>query len=157
SPGIGQAGASEDSSPGDPPIYQGASSMPFRFPRLAGLGTRLCLVAFLAAVGFALLAAGNAENAPAAANPTAPAGDAQAQPANAQIPANHIVRQGFPAAKADANELSKSDTAWEIEWDLTNPDNQPVMPPGTVLRIRSAKFMWKNKNGQPQWITVARM
>src|SRR5213593_2138875 len=110
-----------------------------------------CLVGFLVALGLTLLAAGKAKNTSVAAQPAAPATDEPAQPADDPNPPNHIVRQGFPAAKADPTDLTKSDTAWEIEWDLTNPDNQPMMPPGTVLRIRSAKFMWKNKAGQPQW------
>ena len=42
--------------------------------------------------------------------------------------------QGFPAAKADANDLKKSETAWEIEWELTHPENRPFFPPGSMLR-----------------------
>jgi primary-amine oxidase len=68
-----------------------------------------------------------------------------------------VVRQGFPGATADPNDLTKSDTAWEVEWELTHPDNRPMYPPGSVLRIRSAKFMWKDRTGKPQWVTVARM
>jgi hypothetical protein len=69
----------------------------------------------------------------------------------------HTVRQGFPAASFEANDLAKCDTAWEIEWDLTHPNNRPYGPPGSVFRIRSAKFMWKDRTGKPQWITVVRM
>jgi Cu2+-containing amine oxidase len=32
-----------------------------------------------------------------------------------------------------------------------------MAPPGSVLRIKSARFMWKDKLGKPQWIIVARM
>src|SRR5437667_4882086 len=35
----------------------------------------------------------------------------------------NVVRQGFPAAKADPADLAKSDTAWEIEWDISNADD----------------------------------
>ncbi len=69
----------------------------------------------------------------------------------------HTVRQGFPAAAFDGYDLTKCDTAWEIEWDLTHPNNRPYSPPGSVFRIRSAKFMWKDRTGKPQWITVVRM
>jgi len=72
-------------------------------------------------------------------------------------PATNVVRQGFPVATADPNDLTKSETAWEIEWELTHPQNKPFFPPGSVLRIKSAKFMWKNKLGKPQWIVAARM
>jgi hypothetical protein len=74
-----------------------------------------------------------------------------------QAPISQIVRQGFPAGKADPNDLTKSDSGWEIEWDLTDPNNTPHMPPGVTMRIHSAKFMWKDKSDKPQWITVARM
>jgi hypothetical protein len=69
----------------------------------------------------------------------------------------NIVRQGFPAATADPGDPTRSDSAWEIEWDLTHPTNRPFMPPGCTFRIRSAKFMWKDKSGKPHWIVVARM
>src|SRR5437588_12340745 len=127
--------------------------MPSPYGRLANS----CLVGFLVALGLTLLAAGKAKNTSVAAQPAAPATDETAQPADAPNPPNHIVRQGFPAAKADPNDLTKSDTAWEIEWDLTHPFNRPSYPPGSRLRIRNAKFMWKDKNGKPQWIVVARM
>jgi hypothetical protein len=83
----------------------------------------------------------------------------QAQPAAAPAaaPPSNIVRQGFPAAQADPSDLTKSDTAWEVEWELTHPNNRPLTPPGSTLRIKSARFMWKDKYGKPQWITVARM
>jgi hypothetical protein len=73
------------------------------------------------------------------------------------VAGGNVVRQGFPAGQADSQDLAKSETAWEIEWELTNPDNRPYYPPGCTLRIKSAKFMWKDKAGKPQWLTVARM
>jgi len=69
----------------------------------------------------------------------------------------NVVRQGFPAATFDPEDLTKSETAWEVEWELSHPQNRPMAPPGSVLRIRNAKFMWKDRTGKPQWITVARM
>jgi hypothetical protein len=74
----------------------------------------------------------------------------------ANFPPN-VVKQGFPAARFDPAEPEKSDTAWEIEWELTHPDNRTWFPPGTVMRIKSAKFMWKDRTGKPQWMTVVRM
>jgi hypothetical protein len=114
---------------------------------------------FFAVVGVALLVMDDSRLAPIRAEPLAPQSDEQpANAAGAQTPAaTNIVRQGFPAAKADPNNLAKSDTAWEVEWELTNPLNQPLYPPGCALRIKSAKFMWKDKLGKPQWIVVARM
>jgi hypothetical protein len=75
-------------------------------------------------------------------------------------PANYptdVVRQGFPAAGFDPADPTKSDTFWEVEWELTHPENKTWLPPGSVPRIRSAKFMWKDKSGRPQWVTVVRM
>ena len=69
----------------------------------------------------------------------------------------NTVKQGFPAARFDPAEPERSDTAWEVEWELTHPLNRPFYPPGSILRIKSAKFMWKDRTGKPQWITVARM
>src|SRR5262249_25680099 len=60
-------------------------------------------------------------------------------------------------AAADPNDLTKSETGWEIEWELTHPDNRPFSPPGSMLRIRTAKFMWHDRQGKPQWVVVARM
>jgi hypothetical protein len=83
-----------------------------------------------------------------------------------------VVRQGFPAGKADATDLSKSDTAWEIEWTITSPDNgyfDPKAPrkdkekgkivirhkaPSSVLAIRSARFMYKDRHGKTRWVNV---
>jgi hypothetical protein len=119
--------------------------------------TRLLgLLAGLAAL--AVLAARDRGEAPARAQPAAR--DAARPPAAAageQTPLTNLVRQGFPAAEADANDPTKSETAWEVEWELTHPDNRPMTPPGSVLRIKNAKFMWKDRAGKPQWVTVARM
>jgi len=76
--------------------------------------------------------------------------------ADAPVPSN-VVRQGFPAAGYDPADVTKSETAWEVEWELTHPTNKPYFPPGSVLRIKSAKFMWRDRTGKPQWVTVARM
>jgi hypothetical protein len=72
------------------------------------------------------------------------------------FPAN-VVKHGFPTARFDPAEPEKSDSAWEIEWELTHPENRPWFPPGSVLRIKSAKFMWKDRSGKPHWVTVVRM
>jgi hypothetical protein len=69
----------------------------------------------------------------------------------------NLVRQGFPAAKCDPDDLERSDTAWEIDWTITNPDNAPKKKntkPSSVLAIRSAKFMFKNAAGKVCWFTV---
>ena len=111
----------------------------------------------LVAVSF--LAGANSERAPIATTTAQPPVGAQNQvePGDAQNPAEHVVRQGFPAAKFDGKDFTKCDTGWEVEWELTRPYNRPVMAPGTTMRIRSAKFTWKDKAGKQQWITVARM
>ncbi|MFL5339121.1 MAG: hypothetical protein ACJ8F7_03055, partial [Gemmataceae bacterium] len=72
-------------------------------------------------------------------------------------PPTQIVKQGFPAGKFDPAHPELSDSAWEIEWELTHPRNQPPAPPGSMLRIKSAKFMFKDRAGKPQWITMVRM
>lgn len=77
--------------------------------------------------------------------------------APAPAPKTNIVRQGFPVAAADSGDLTKSETAWEVEWELTHPENRPSFPPGSTLRIKSAKFMWKDREGKPRWAVVARM
>ena len=69
----------------------------------------------------------------------------------------NLVRQGFPAAKADPADLEKSDTAWEIDWTITNPDNgseKKKTKPSSVLAIRSARFMFKDAAGKARWFTV---
>jgi hypothetical protein len=107
--------------------------------------------------GCLLLFAGSFRERPVSAEPAAPQPEQQIPAADGQeTPSTNIVRQGFPAAQADPNDLTKSETAWEIEWELTHPVNKPLYPPGSVLRIRSAKFMWKDRSGKPQWIVVAR-
>jgi hypothetical protein len=116
------------------------------------------VLGLLAVIGFAVLLVVNSKEAPIQAEPMSRLVP-QPAPAAARGPEGeaNIVRQGFPAAKADPNDLTKSDSAWEIEWELTHPDNRPMYPPGSVLRIKSAKFMWKDREGKPQWIMVARM
>ena len=37
--------------------------------------------------------------------------------ADAPVPSN-IVRQGFPAAGYDPEDVTKSESAWEVEWEL---------------------------------------
>jgi len=68
----------------------------------------------------------------------------------------NVVRQGFPAAKADSADLTKSDTAWEIEWEIARPDNSgnKRSTPASVLLIRSARFMFKDDKGEPRWFSV---
>jgi primary-amine oxidase len=125
--------------------------------RLAHAGARGRILVCLAAAGLAALSASDSGKAPAWAESLVPGVDEPPAPAGTQAPAGNTVRQGFPAAKADLKDLTKSESAWEVEWELTHPDNQPMYPPGSVLRIRSAKFMWKDRTGKPQWVVVARM
>ena len=70
----------------------------------------------------------------------------------------NVVRQGFPAGKADRNDVTKSDSAWEIEWDITNPANVSGSlfnrSPSSVLVIRSAKYMFKDSAGKVRWFGV---
>jgi len=92
----------------------------------------------------------------AAGSPAAPAAPVLSAAQPAPDANRNVVRQGFPAAKADAQDLTKSDTAWEIEWDLTSKDNnEQGKDPGSVLRIVSAKFMFKDRNKQAKWVKVA--
>jgi hypothetical protein len=114
------------------------------------------IVGCLMAVGLAVLLAGDSGKTPIHAEPLESLETEPPMPPPAGEQPN-IVRQGFPAAKFNPADLTKSETAWEIEWDLTHPNNQPMYPPGSVFRIRSAKFMWKDRAGKPQWVTVARM
>jgi hypothetical protein len=81
----------------------------------------------------------------------------KAPPRNGQNFPPNVVKQGFPAARYDPAQPEKSDTAWEIEWELTHPENKTWYPPGSVMRIKSARFMWKDRAGQPRWMTVVRM
>jgi len=87
-------------------------------------------------------------------------------------PDRNVVRQGFPAGKVDPTDLTKSDTAWEIDWTITSPDNGYLDPkakkkdkdkgkfiirnkaPSSVLAIRSAKFMYKDRHGKARWVSV---
>ena len=80
-------------------------------------------------------------------------------PTEAAAKPAQFVRQGFPARSADPADPTKSDTAWEIEWDITNARNGPPnysFVSSSILAIRSAKFMYKDRSGQPRWITPAR-
>ena len=109
-----------------------------------------CLVLFASAAVIAVVASHSPEP------------QVQAQPPRRQRPPEppptaptvNIIRQGFPAAQADSADLTKSESAWEIEWELTHAHNRPMTPPGCVLRIKSAKYMWKDRTGKPQWVTV---
>jgi hypothetical protein len=111
-----------------------------------------CRVGFVGIAALVAIAAmgRHVEENPVQSDPIAPPAGEQSSPPN-------TVRQGFPAAKADPNDLTKSETAWEIVWELTHPQNKPPYPPGCTLRIKSAKFMWKDRTGKPQWVVVARM
>jgi hypothetical protein len=95
-----------------------------------------------------------------AAQPLQPAAESNTVSTPApEPPKANIVRQGFPAGIADPKNLKKSDTAWEIEWTITNPDNKPGgmnRTPASVLAIRQAKFMYKDRNGRPRWISVVK-
>ena len=68
----------------------------------------------------------------------------------------NVLRQGFPAGKADPMDVTKSDSAWHIEWDITSPDNGSgkSSKPSSVLAIRSAKYMFKDGQGNVRWFTV---
>ena len=111
-------------------------------------------VAGLTTTALALLAFGPT------AEPLAPASQPDPNPnrtaPGAQLPPN-TVRQGFPAARYDPESPERCDTCWEVEWELTHPLNKAYYPPGSVLRIKSAKFMWKDKTGTARWVTVVRM
>jgi primary-amine oxidase len=67
----------------------------------------------------------------------------------------NIVRQGFPAAKGDPMDITRSDTAWEIEWDITNT-SEKGRSSSMVLAIRSARFMFKDTSGKVHWFTVVK-
>ena len=82
-------------------------------------------------------------------------------PPRPKVPANtlpsNVVKQGFPAASYDPANPEASESAWEVEWELTHPENRTWYPPGSVPRIKSAKFLCKDKAGKPRWTTVVRM
>jgi hypothetical protein len=86
-----------------------------------------------------------------------PKGPGPKMPGGRQI--GGTVLQGFPAAKANPKQIATSETAWKIEWTITNPQNAlpgKKRPPSSVLAIPSAQFMYKDRTGKPRWITVAR-
>jgi hypothetical protein len=69
----------------------------------------------------------------------------------------NVLRQGFPAGKPEAGDLTKCETGWEIEWEITNADNgsgKKWSSPSSVLAIRSAKYMFKDAAGKMHWFTV---
>jgi hypothetical protein len=115
-------------------------------PAAAGLLTLL-----VGACGFALWF-----SRPARVEAIRPDRQPEAEPA---VATGNVVRQGFPARSADPADLTKSETAWEIEWDITNPRNGPPnysFLSSSVLAIRSAKFLYKDRTGQPRWIQPVR-
>src|SRR3954468_20861971 len=135
----------------------------FRHGRIGRTGTMsiavrrvtLPLCALVAGYGLALLFPGGPRGARATPLvPQPPADEPSPPPAAAKT---NVVRQGFPAANSNSEDLTKNETAWEVEWELTHPENRPVFPPGSIFRIKSAKFMWKDRTGKPHWVTVARM
>lgn len=81
-----------------------------------------------------------------------------ATPAPQATADERIVWQGFPARTSDRATPARSDTGWLVEWDITSPTNgeRMSMPPSSVLRIVSAVFMYKDRTGQPRWVTVAK-
>lgn len=122
------------------------------FTRLGAFGAGVLLTA---AVGWLVTDRGSAVPAAPSASAQDPPPGAK-QPGESNLPPN-TVRQGFPAATFDPEAPERSDTCWEVEWELTHPQNRVFLPPGSVPRIKSAKFMWKDKTGAPQWVTVVRM
>src|SRR5262245_54409546 len=93
---------------------------------------RASVLGLFALVGAALPAVGDAGKSPVRAEPRAP----QPQPvvpADAPPPGSNVVRHGFPAASFDPDDPTKSETAWEVEWELTHPMNKPYLPPGSAL------------------------
>jgi hypothetical protein len=118
-------------------------------PRAYGRSTGLVVVAALGLLAFNPVG-----------EPSSPAGQPfpapkRAEPA-AKFPPN-TVKQGFPASRFDPEAPERSETCWEVEWELTHPDNRVYYPPGSVLRIKNAKFMCKDKAGAPRWVNVVRM
>jgi hypothetical protein len=124
--------------------------MPFTFLPAPALRVGLLLALSLGLLSFG--AAGE-PRAPARQPDPVPTGK---QPSGPAFPPN-TVKQGFPAARFDPGAPEASETCWEIEWELTHPTNRPYYPPGSVLRIKSAKFMWKDRSGVARWVTVVRM
>src|SRR5947207_196889 len=72
---------------------------------------------------------------------------AKRQDAEAGAAESNLVRQGFPGRTADPNDLTRSDSAWEVKWEITQASNggRPSRPPSSVLKINSAKYMYKDK------------
>jgi hypothetical protein len=71
----------------------------------------------------------------------------------------NTVHIGFPARAFDPADLSKSDTAWQIDWEITNPNNgldKKATKPASVLVIRSARFMFRDRYKKPRWWTVVK-
>jgi hypothetical protein len=114
-------------------------------------------------VGLVLLAAGLVVGVTAVARPAA-------RPARQSpgLPPQTVV-QGFPGERFDRNvprpaepfhedNYPNTDTAWAVEWDITNPGNGPPgfsgSAPSSVLKIKSAHFRYKDKDGKPRWVTV---
>jgi hypothetical protein len=95
---------------------------------------------------------------PPPAGAVAPAGGAPATAPQPPADDANVVRQGFPARAADPGDLSKSDTGWEVEWEITQPTNKPgsTRAPSSVLKILWARFMYKDKAKKVRWITVLR-
>ena len=116
--------------------------------------TAFCLAGLVAAGGVRLMSSPLARPAAQAQERR---GDGAVREPAAPVTGVNLVRQGFPAAAYDPARPENSDTVWEIEWELTNPQNRVFYPPGSVLRIKSARFMWKDRTGKPQWVTVVRM
>jgi hypothetical protein len=88
-----------------------------------------------------------------------------------------LVVQGFPAAKFAAGSeggdarLKHCDTAWKVEWDVRRPGNgpdrqnadgwggfrpRPTYSYSSMLHIKSASFMYRDRKGQARWINVLR-
>ena len=114
-----------------------------------GWTARLCASMVVGMMALSVWTAANAERAATQAAQSESVVQDRNPPLNGQAASSNVVRQGFPATKFGPNDFAKCDTGWEIEWELTHPDNRPMMPPGTTMRIKSAKFMWKNREGKP--------
>src|SRR4029077_10488140 len=84
------------------------------------------LLVFLTLIAVAAFVAGSARQTFVQAEPRSPQPEqpAAAEPGGQVSPSN-VVRQGSPPAAADPTDLTKSDTAWEVEWELTHPNNKP--------------------------------
>src|SRR5262245_2322090 len=121
------------------PSGVGADDMTGTPRHASGLRARVRFLGFLTLLGLAMLTVGHSREAPVRAEAQNRGDEPALSKGEVPAPVANVVRQGFPAGKADPSDLTKSDTAWEIEWELTHPFNKPLYPPGSVLRIRSAK------------------